>query len=318
MLGACFCFLAAVQTACAQAYPAKPVHWIVCYAAGGGNDILTRAIAPQLSNALGQPVVVENRPANAGIIAAETVAKSAPDGYTILTCGNSALMFNKLIYPKLSYDPERDFAPITLLANAPIALFVHESVPSKTLKEFIDYSKVQRGKLNYGSAGVGHPFHLAMEMLKQRTGLDIMHVPYKGSSLVIPDLIAGRLEAIFYPATEQLLSQVRTGKLRALAVASKQRVPVLPDTPTFDEAGVSNFDAAGWIAVVAPVGTPRDIVLRLNAGIAKSVATPEVAKIYAQESMQPATGTPEELAARIRREIAAFAPLVKSLGITLE
>jgi tripartite-type tricarboxylate transporter receptor subunit TctC len=302
----------------AQAYPSKPVHWIVCFAAGGGNDILTRAIAPTLSRHLGQPVIVENRAAGAGIVAAETVARAVPDGYTIMTCGNSALMFNKLIYPKLSYDPERDFAPITLIANSPIALFVHDSVPSKSVKDFISYTKAQAGKLNYGSAGVGHAFHLAMELLKHRTGMEIMHVPYKGSGQVIPDLVAGRLHAILYNPSEQMRSQVKAGKLRVLAVATPQRLAVLPDTPTFEEAGVSDYDAAGWIAVVAPAGTPRQIVMRLNRDIGESVGSPDVNKIFERESLLPATGTPEQLGERIKREIATFGPVVKALGIALE
>lgn len=312
------CVLAACTTALAQAYPSKPVRWIIPFAPGGGLDILTRAIAPQVSNVLGQPMVAENRPANAGIIAAEAVAKSAPDGYTLLTGGNAILTFNKLIYPKLGYDPERDFAPITQISDAPIALWVHESVPAKTLQEFIAYAKANPGKLNYGAGGVGHPFHLAMELLLHRVGAKMVFVPYKGQAPVIQDVIAGRLQAMFYPSTEQMTSQVRAGKLRVLAAVSGKRLPNLPETPTFEESGIRDFEAAGWIAVVAPAGTPRDIIMRLNREIVKVVASPDLSKLYGQLSMLPTTGTPEQLGQKIRKEIADYTPLIKTLGITLE
>ncbi len=311
-------FVLAFGTCFAQSYPSKPIRWVLPFVPGGGTDIISRAIAPQLSTALGQPVITENRPANSGLIAADQVAKSAPDGYTIMTGGNSALMFSKLIYPKLSFDPERDFSPITMLASAPIALFVSASVPAKTLQEFVAYSRTQGGKLNYGAAGVGHPFMLAMEMLKQRTGLDIFFVPYKGMEPVIQDLIAGRLQALFYSPSEQLLSQIRAGRARALAIATENRYPAVPDVPTFDEAGVRDFNAGGWIALVGPAGMPRDIVLRLNKEVVRIVATPEVAKVYAQLSLIPATGTPEVLGQRVKSDLAAWGPIVKSLGSSLE
>lgn len=311
-------FVLAFGTCLAQSYPSKPIRWVLPFVPGGGTDIISRAIAPQLSTALGQPAVTENRPANSGLIAADQVAKAAPDGYTIMTGGNSALMFSKLIYPKLTFDPERDFSPITMLASAPIALFVSASVPAKTLQEFVAYSKTQGGKLNYGAAGVGHPFMLAMEMLKQRTGLDIFFVPYKGMEPVIQDLIAGRLQALFYSPSEQLLSQIRAGRVRALAIATESRYPAVPDVPTFDEAGVRDFNAGGWIALVGPAGMPRDIVTRLNKEVVRIVATPEVAKVYAQLSLIPATGTPEALGQRVKSDLAAWGPIVKSLGISLE
>jgi tripartite-type tricarboxylate transporter receptor subunit TctC len=301
----------------AQSYPAKPIRWILPFAPGGGTDILSRAFVPQLSAALGQPLITDNRPANAGLIAADSVAKSPPDGYTIMTGGNSSLMFAKLTYAKLSFDPERDFSHITLLALAPIALYVHESVPAKSLQEFVAYGKANPGKLNYGAAGVGHPFHLAMEMLKQRSGMDVLFVPYKGMEPVIQDVVAGRLQAMFYPPTGQLLAMIKAGRIRALAVATPQRLPSLPDTPTFDESGVPNFDAAGWIGLVAPAGVPRDIVMRLNREVAKIATTPELTKVYAQLSFEVATGTPEEFSQRVKRELAAWGPIVKSLGIML-
>lgn len=303
--------------AVAQSYPSKPIRWVLPFAPGGGTDILSRAFVPQLSEALGQPLITDNRPASAGLIAADSVAKSPPDGYTIMTGGNSSMMFAKLTYANLSFDPERDFSHITLLALAPIALYVPESVPAKSLQELVAYAKANPGKLNYGAAGVGHPFHLAMEMLKQRTGMDLLFVPYKGMEPVILDVVAGRLQGMFYPPTSQLLAMIKAGKIRALAAATPQRLSTLPDTPTFDESGVPNFDAAGWIGLVAPAGVPRDIVMRLNREIAKIATTPELAKVYAQLSFEVATGTPEEFSQRIKREIAAWGPIVKSLGIML-
>ena len=301
----------------AQNYPSKPIRWILPFAPGGGTDILSRAFVPQLSAALGQPLITDNRPANAGLVAADSVAKSAPDGYTIMTGGNSSLMFAKLTYAKLSFDPELDFSHITLLALAPIALYVHESVQAKSLQEFVAYAKANPGKLNYGAAGVGHPFHLAMELLKQRSGIDLLFVPYKGMEPVIQDVVAGRLQAMFYPPTSQLLAMIKAGKIRVLAAATPQRLSILPDTPTFDESGVPNFDAAGWIGLVAPAGVPRDIVMRLNREVAKIARTPELAKVYAQLSFEVATGTPEEFSQRIKRDLAAWGPVVKSLGIML-
>jgi len=311
-------FLTAVAaSAFAQAYPTKPIRWILPFAPGGGTDIISRAIHPALASALGQPLILENRPANAGLIAADAVAKSAPDGYTIMTGGNSSLMFAKLTYPKLPFDPERDFSPITMLALAPVALFVHESVPSKSVAEFVEYSRSQGGRLNYGAAGLGHPFMLAMELLKRRTGLDILFVPYKGMEPVVQDLIAGRLHAMFYIPSEQVLSQVRAGRIRALATATDTRLRVLPDTQTFQEAGVADFAAAGWIGLVGPAGMPRDIVMRLNREVVKILTLPDVGKVYAQLSLLPAGGTPEELAKKIHDDLVAWDPVVKSLGISL-
>ena len=312
------CALAAAQTAFSQAYPSKPIRWILPFAPGGGLDILSRAVQPQLQANLGQPLVMDNRPSNSGIVASEAVARSAPDGYTIMTAGNSDLVFNKIIRKNLPYDPERDFAPVILLARAPIALFVHESVPAKSLKEFIAHLKAQPGKLNYGSAGVGHPFHLAMELLLQRTGTQATHIPYKGSALVIQDIVAGRLHALFYPATGQVVALVKDGKLRALASAYEKRLPALPDTPSFGEAGVPNFNAAGWFSVVAPAGTPRPIIDRLNAEIRKVGHSPELARVYAKLSMLPGLGSPGELAQLMKDDFATWTPLIKALNITIE
>jgi tripartite-type tricarboxylate transporter receptor subunit TctC len=206
----------------AQAYPSKPLRWIVPFAAGGTTDVVTRAVASPLAASLGQPVIVENRASAAAIAGSEVVAKSAPDGYTLLTSTQGTLVFLKFLYTKLPFDPQRDLAPVSLMANSLVALFVHESVPAKNLKELIAYAKANPGKLNYGSAGVGQPFHLAMELFNQITGTKMVHIPYKGNAQFFPDFVAGRLDMIFYPSVEQLLTQVKAGKLRALAAAMKR------------------------------------------------------------------------------------------------
>jgi len=312
------CLLAVCATALAQPYPSKPIQWIIPFAPGGGLDLLTRAYAPQVSSALGQPIIPQNRPANAGLIGAEALAKAPPDGYTLLTAGNSVLTLSKLVYPKLPYDPERDFAPITQIAESPLALWIHHSVPANTLQEFFTYVRQNPGKINYGAPGVGHPFHLAMEMLNRRTGLRMLFVPYKGSGPVMQDMFAGRLQAMFSSATGQMLSQVKAGKLRVVAFAGDRRLPALPGTPTFEELGVKDFKPSAWMAVLAPAGTPRDIVQRLNQEIVKVSSSAEVTKMYSQLNMVAATGTPEQLASKISKEIAEFAPVVKALGIRLE
>jgi tripartite-type tricarboxylate transporter receptor subunit TctC len=303
--------------ALAQSYPAKPVRFLVPAAPGGSFDILTRAIAQPLAAALGQPVIVENRAATGGLVALEAAARAAPDGYTLLTAGNSHFVFNKLFYARLPYDPQQDFAPLSLIAKIPPALFVHESVPAKNLEELVAYARANPGKLNYGSAGVGHSTHLSMELIKQRTGADIVHVPYKGLVLGLQDLIAGRIQVMLYSPTAQVMSQVKAGKLRPIALASDRRLGTVPDIHTFAEAGLP-LDLAIWMAMSAPAGTPRDIVGRLNRELVRIVALPELGKIYDANSLVQATSTPEQVIQMINREIELWAPIVRSLGIKPE
>ena len=301
----------------AQSYPAKPLRFLVPSAPGGSFDLLTRALAQPLQIALGQPMIVENRPATGGIIAMEALVKAAPDGYTLLTAGNSHFVFNTFFYAKLPYDPKRDFAPVSLVAKIPTALFIHESVPAKTLQEFFVYARANPGKLNYGSAGVGHSTNLSMELIKQRTGADLVHVPYKGLPLGMQDLIAGRIQAMLYSPTEQVMSQVKAGRLRVLGIASDKRLRTAPDIPTFAEAGVP-LDLAIWMAISAPAGTPRDIVARLNREVLQAVGLPELGKVYDANSLVPATSTPEQVGQMIEKEIDTWTPIIKSLGIKPE
>ena len=302
----------------AQSYPAKAVRVVVPSATGGAFDLITRGFSPQLTAALGQPVVVENRATAGGIGGVDYVAKAAGDGYTLLTAGVSQIVYNKHFYAKLPYDPERDFAPIGMIGELPFALFVQSGLSFRDVKEFIAYAKANPGKLNYGSAGVGQTFHLAMEMLRARTGADLTHIPYKGTGPALQDLYGGRLEVMFYPASSQLLGYVKEGKLRVIGTVSKKRLPHLPDVPTFEESGVANFDVTGWVAMFAPASTPREIVARLNRELNRVLGMPDVARTYEQLSMTPSQSSPEELGARVGREITMWGPLVKKLNIQLE
>jgi tripartite-type tricarboxylate transporter receptor subunit TctC len=229
------CALLACGVVFSQTYPTKPVRWIVPVSAGGPIDMLTRAIGQPISASLGQPVLVENRASSAQITGAEYLAKSAPDGYTLLSHGN--FVPHRFLYKSLPYDYLRDFAPITLIAKSEMIIYVHESVPVKSFPELLAYLKKYPGKLSYGSSGVGQPFHLAMEMMMQRTGTDILHVPYKGVAQLIPDLLAGRVQLTFFNPIEQLITQVKAGKLRAVAITGDRRLAELPDMPIFDELG---------------------------------------------------------------------------------
>ena len=299
-----------------RSFPVKPIRWVVPFAAGGPIDVCSRSIAQGMSANIGLPVVIEIRASSGGITGVEAVAKSAPDGYTIVSHGS--LVPQKFMYKSLPYDQQRDLSPITLIARSEMALFVHASVPARNLREFVDHLKANPGKLAYASSGVGQPFHLAYEMFKQRTGTEVLHIPYKGSAQIIPELLSARVQTLYFNAVEQLVVQVRAGKLRALAVTGTQRLADLPDVPTFDEAGMRDFDPTGYVAVSAPAGTPKDIVERLNREIVKAAAAPDVAKIYERLNMRVVTTSPERMAQMIRDDTEKWGPLIKSLGISLD
>jgi tripartite-type tricarboxylate transporter receptor subunit TctC len=310
--------LAASNLAAAQSWPSKQVTWIIPFAPGGNFDLLTRGFGPPLSAALGVSVVPENRPANNGNAANEYVAKATPDGHTILTAGAASMYYAKLIYSGLQYDPERDFTRISGLARSPIALFVASSVPAASLQELLAYLKANPGKLNYGAAGHGHPFHLSMEMLLSRTGTQMVFVPYKGMAPVIQETVAGRLHALFFPPSQQMAGLVKAGKLRGIATATEKRLSNMPDMPTFDEAGLKDFYVSGTIGLFAPGGTPREVVTRLSREVARIAATPELQKLYDAQSVIPYIVPGEELTAQARRENAAWEPLIKALKIKAE
>ena len=302
--------------ALAQAYPAKPVRFIAGFPAGGPSDIVTRAVAKRMSELLGQPVVVENRSGAGGHIAVEAVAKSLPDGYTILLAG-SFLTIGPSLNPKLPYDPVRDLAPIGLIARNQYLLVVHPAVPAKNAKELIALARSRPGKLNYGSSGVGAPPHLATELMKTMARIDAVHVPYKGATPAIADLIGGHID-FYVGGISGLIPHARSGKLRALAVTGAKRSSELPDVPTIAEAAIPGYDISTWFGVVAPAETPKDIVSRLNATIVKIIGEKDTQTYLVAQGLEPATSTPEELARIIRDEIPKFARIVKAAGIKPE
>lgn len=300
----------------AQQFPVKPIRWVVPLAPGGPIDLQTRVYAGELSAGLGQPVVVENRPGAANIVGTEAVAKSPADGYTMLTAGVGVLVFTKLLYRNLPYDPERDFAPVGFLSDTVMGVFVHESVPAKSLQELIAYAKANPGKLTYGSSGVGQLFHLASAVLLRQTGTEMVHVPFKGAGQFIPELIAGRIDIILFPPIDQLLNQVKFGRLRVLGIATKQRYAALPDVPTFTEAGIKNFSFPGWTALVVPTGTPRASIGRLSTELMKAATAPSVMRVQAENASVPMVATPGQAASIIDRDMKIWRELIPSLGIT--
>jgi len=303
--------------ACAQ-YPTKPLHWVVPIAPGGPNDLMTRSVAAELAGGLGQPVIVDNRAGAAYIVGAEAVIKSPPDGYTLLTAPAAVLVFQKLLYKSLPYDPQRDFAPVAILANSIMGLFVNASVPAKSMQELVAYAKANPGRLNYGSSGVGARFHLATELFQRRTGTTMVHIPYKGAAQFIPELIAGRIDVLFFPPVTQLIAQVRTGKLRLLAMATEERIPEFAEVPTLRESGIRDFSFPDWVAAVAAAGTPNPIIQRLNAELSRAVFAPTVKRVFADNAFAPATSSPEELRQIVERDIKTWGPLLGSLGIQPE
>ena len=304
--------LAAAPGSAHADYPAKPVKIIVPLAAGGPTDILTRIIAQPLAERLGQPVLVDNRPGAGGNIGAEFVAKSAPDGYTLFMGTSGPLAINVTLYGKLPFDPQRDFAPVILVASAPFVVAANPSVPAGSLEELVTLAKQRPGKLNYGSV-TGSASHLATELFKSMAGIDIQHVPYKGAAPATNDLIAGQIDLSF-ASTPGVLQHVTSGKLKALGVTGRRRVAQLPDVPTLAESGLKGYEASVWYGVVAPAKTPRDIVLRLNAEITKLMEEAATRQRMAAGDFEAAGSTPEEFARFILAETVKWGKVVKASG----
>jgi tripartite-type tricarboxylate transporter receptor subunit TctC len=305
-----------VTTAQAQTYPAKPIHMLVGFPPGGPTDVVGRIIADKLGEQLGQPVVVENRPGAAGNIAAEQVAKAAPDGYTVLYASN-AIAISPGLYAKLGFDPVKDLIPVTEAGTGSLVLVVHPSVPANTVQEFIDYAKGKPGQLNYASSGSGTITHLAAVLFSQRTGIQTQHVPYKGSAPSLVDVVAGRVQFLM-GAINTAVPFIKDGKLRALAVTGLKRSPALPEVKTLDESGLPGFEAANWQGVFVPAGTPAPIVARLNAEIVKAVRSPELKPKLAQQDMEPTGPGVEAFGAAFRDELARWTKLAKEAGIKAE
>jgi tripartite-type tricarboxylate transporter receptor subunit TctC len=296
-----------------EAWPARPIRFILPFPPGGGTDILGRMIAERLSASLGQPVVTENRGGAGGNVGAEAAARAAPDGYTIVLVAPS-LAISPTLYSKLNYDPVKDFAPVSLVATVPNVMITQSSVPARTLEEFIAYAKGRPGALNFGSGGAGTSNHLAGELFNIVTGARLVHVPYKGVNLAMQDLLAGNVHLVFIgiPAAA---AHIKAGKLRALAVVAPKRSSALPEVPTVAEAGLRDFEVTTWYGVLAPAGTPRNVVARLNGELVKIMHSPELKERLAATGTEPLTSTPEEFAAHIKREIAKWGEVVRKAGV---
>lgn len=309
--------LALTLPAAAQQYPTKPIRLVVPFAPGGSSEIISRVVAQKLSESLGQQVVVENRPGGAGNIAMEQVARSDPDGYTLILGHIGTLAVNPAMFPKLPYDPNRDFAPISLMAAVPNVIVVNPAVPAKTLQEFIALAKKRPGAINYGSAGTGSSGHLAMEYFKQIANVDLVHVPYKGTGPMLADLLGGQTETTF-TGVPPLLPHIKQGKLRALAVGSAKRTDALPDVPTVAESGFAGFETSQWYGLLAPARTPKPIVDKLSSEVARALRQPDVVQRLAADSATPVGSTPEEFAAYIRKEQERWGRVVKTANIKAE
>lgn len=297
-------------------YPTKAIRIVVPFPAGGTSDILSRAIGQKLTEEWKQPVVVDNRPGASANIGAEIVVKSPPDGYTLL-CASTIHTINPSLYRKLAYDPIKDFTPITLIATTSQVLAVHPSLPVKTVKELIAYARKRPGQVNYSSAGNGSQPHLTAELFKTRTGIDIVHVPYKGAPPAMNDLLAGHV-ALSFATSPSAVPHVKSGKLRALAVSTIRRVSALPDVPTIDESGVPGFEASGANGLVGPAGMPAAVVDKLNAAVVRIVKEPAMSRFLSEQGADPYTTTSAEYAAYIKSEVAKWAKAVKDSGARVD
>jgi tripartite-type tricarboxylate transporter receptor subunit TctC len=304
---------AAVSEAADIAYPTRPVRLLVPFAPGGGSDALARIITPKLTDTLGQTWVVDNRGGAGGNLAAETVAKAAPDGHTVFLGFATVLTVNPALY-KLSFSMERDLAPVTLLATAQYILVLNASVPASTVKDFIALAKQKPGGLNFSSGGTGTPLHLAAELFSKRAGIRMVHVPYKGGGPAVAALLAGEVQVLFGSVAASM-PQVKAGKLKALATTGIKRSSVAPELPTLDESGFPGFDVGTWYAFLVPAKTPAFIVTRLRNEAMRTVALPDVQKVMAAQGLEVETSTPQELAARIKRESAVWAEVIRDAGI---
>jgi tripartite-type tricarboxylate transporter receptor subunit TctC len=306
--------LGAFQTVQAQTYPTRPVKLVVGFTPGGGVDIAARTLAPKLSELIGQPVIVENKPGAGTNIANEFVAKSAPDGTTLLVT-TSALAINMSLYKNLAFDALRDFAPISIFSESPNILVVNSKTAAANLKEFLALARANPGKLNYSSAGSGTTQHLSAELLKLKTGISVAHIPYKGTAPSLTALIAGEVDMTFanIPA---ILQHVKSGRLRPLASTGTRRAELMMDVPTMKEAGVAGVEVTVWYGVLAPAATPKDMVAGLAGAVARAAHDPEMRKRLAEQGAEPVGGTSEEFAKILREEVARWAEVVKVSGAT--
>jgi tripartite-type tricarboxylate transporter receptor subunit TctC len=300
-----------------QAYPNKPIRWVVPYPGGGITDSVTRIVTQKMATSLGQPVVVDNRPGANSILGTDLVAKAAPDGYTIVTviAGHAA---NATLYQgKLSYDPVKSFAPISLAGIAPLILTVNNNFPAKDVKELIAYAKANPGKVNFGSSGIGAAAHLTTELLKQTAGIDMVHVPFKGTAPALTALMAGDIQ-VLVDVPSSLMPHARGGKIRALAMFSGKRIPGAPEVPTVAEAGGPPLESSTWVLFLAPAGTPRDIVMRLSTETRKAINESDIKERFTQIGIEAVGNSPEEAAKFLRDEVAKWAKVITTAGVKAE
>jgi tripartite-type tricarboxylate transporter receptor subunit TctC len=314
---AAFTFTVMSAAATAQAYPNKSVRMIVGFPPGGGTDVVARVISQKLSEWYGQPIIVENRSGATGTIGADSMAKSAPDGYTLLMGHANSHAIAPNLMSRLPYDPLKDFAAVSYVGYVPNVLAVHPSVPAKTVKELIALAKAQPGKLTYASSGNGSSQHLSGEMFKLLTGTDILHIPYKGSGDAIKDLLAGTVSMNF-DTMPPVLAHIKDGRLRGVAISTPRRLPQLPEVPTFAEEGLTGFEILNWYGVMAPAATPADIVTKLNADINRAMKEPEVRTRLEQVGTQLREMSPQQFTSFMRDELAKYGKLVKEANIRLE
>jgi tripartite-type tricarboxylate transporter receptor subunit TctC len=310
-------FVASIATALAQNYPNKPIRIIIAQAPGSATDVISRVVGNRLQESLGQPVIIEARPGAGGAVGTEAAARSAPDGYTLFMGNNSTHGSNPALYPKLPYDAVNDFAPITLVAAVPYVLVVDPSLPVNSVEQLIALAKSRPGKMNYASAGNGSTHHFCGELLKSMAGIDLLHIPYKGSPPAIAGLLGGEVSLMFANLTD-IGSQIRSGKVKALAVTVANRANLLPEVPTLSEAGLRGFEIGSWFGLLAPAGTPAPIVGRLNAETVKVLGRADVQSTLGAQGLELVPGSPEQFAAHIKSEIAKFTRIAKAAGIKAE
>ena len=312
-VGSTFAAAASAQTA---GYPDKPIRWIVPFPAGGAADLISRPLGQKLTERWGQQIVIDNRPGAGSNLGIEIAAKAAPTGYTVIVVP-ATFTATPSLYPKLAYDPVKDFAPITLISSSPLVLIVPPSVPSKSLGELVALAKVRPGELNYASSGIGASAHLAAELLKSLANIDVAHIVYRGQPPAILDMLSGRVQMMF-ANVPVALPQITAGKLRGLAVTTLQRSAQLPNLPTVDESGFPRFEVNQWTGLVAPAGTPKAIIMKLHDGVVAALQSPEVRTNLMNQGFQPAGGSPGEFAAYIQSEIRKWSKLIKERGIRAE
>jgi tripartite-type tricarboxylate transporter receptor subunit TctC len=310
-------FALAAQAAFSQVFPTKPVRIVVPFTPGGANDVIARVVAQKLAEPLGQQVLVENRGGAGGAIGAEMVARSAPDGYTLLLANPGPNAINPLLQPKTGYDPIRDFTMVTLMAVSPQVLVTHPSLPVRSVKELIALARAKPGQINYGSSGIGAITHLSMEFFKSRTKTNLVHIPYKGANVALTELIGGQVSTMF-AALGSVNSMLGSNRVKAIAVAANERTPLLPEVPSMSESGVPDFEVVNWFGIVGPAAMPRPVTDRLNQAINRVVQSSDSRDRFASLGFAPRGTTPEELDRHIKSEIARWSAVIKAQSIKAE